>query len=75
MLPYWFPVFTALKAIIMSARVENEYEIKFKAGGAWMETNDFLTLIKELHDRFGIDAKVTPSVDGIRFYIHEGAEQ
>ena len=53
----------------------NEYEIKFRGGGAWMETNEFLELIKELHDRFGLDAAVVPAVDGIKFSIREATDQ
>jgi hypothetical protein len=40
-----------------------------------METNDFITLVQELRDRFGLDAGVTPQADGLKFTIHEKPDQ
>lgn len=40
-----------------------------------METNDFIALVQELRDRFGLDAGVTPQQDGLRFTIQEKSDQ
>ena len=53
----------------------NEYELKFKDGGVWLDTQSFVALVKELQDRFGIDAAVTPSSGGVTFTIHESSNQ
>ena len=49
----------------------NEYLLKFKDGGVWMDTAHFIELVTELQQRFGIDAKVAASMDGLVFSIDE----
>jgi hypothetical protein len=56
-------------------RMTMEYVLKFRDGGVWMPTNDFIALVKELGDRFGIDASVQAAGDGIIFYLREKQDQ
>ena len=53
----------------------SEYELRFKDGGVWMETNSFQKLVHELSDRFGIDANVKIQHDGLKFSLREKHDQ
>jgi len=59
----------------MNARLIVEYRMQFKNGGVWMETNDFIQLVRELGDRFGLDANVKPEPDGSTFSLREKQDQ
>lgn len=59
----------------MSARIEVEYKILFRNGGVWMETNQFIELVQELNNRFGLDANVKPEKGGLTFSLREKQDQ
>jgi len=53
----------------------SEYELRFKDGGVWMDTQDFVYLVAEIQNRFGVDAQVMPSEGGVKFTLREKHDQ
>lgn len=59
----------------MSEEPVTEYQLKFKGGGVWMETGSFVELVQELNIRFGLDANVAATSDGLLFTLREKHDQ
>jgi len=47
----------------------NTYELKFKDGGLWIDTQQFMKLAEELQIRFGVNAEISSSANGVEFTL------